>query len=465
MEEIKIENLTFTYPQRLLPAICDINLSINAGEFIVLCGKSGCGKSTLLRCLKPIISPHGKRSGAVIFEGADINRLSQREQAEKIGFVLQNPDNQIVCDKVWHELAFGLESLSYRTEEIRARVAEMASYFGIQNWFYKNVSELSGGQKQLLNLAAVMVMQPSVLILDEPTSQLDPIAAHDFLQTVSRINKELGTTVILSEHRLEEAFPLADRAVVMEDGKISACGTPAEVGKSLAKSGSDMLAALPTPMKVYFASGSTLPCPVTVRDGRKWLSQTEICRDIHFEDREPECGNAAVTVKDVWFRYEKNLPDILKGLTFTVREGEFYAIAGGNGAGKTTALSVICGINKPYRGQVNIPDGKRVAALPQNPQDLFSRKTVRLDIANAAGGKDEKRIESVMAFCGLESLADNHPYDLSGGEQQRAALAMVLLQNPDVLILDEPTKGLDAHFKEKLDRVKVKYGLAESLAD
>ncbi|MDD6214315.1 MAG: ATP-binding cassette domain-containing protein [Firmicutes bacterium] len=450
MEEIKIENLTFAYPQRSFPAICNINLSINPGEFVVLCGRSGCGKSTLLRCLKPIISPHGKRSGVVLFEGSDIKELSQRVQAEKIGFVLQNPDNQIVCDKVWHELAFGLESLAYPTEEIRVRVAEMASYFGIQNWYHKNVSELSGGEKQLLNLAAVMVMQPSVLILDEPTSQLDPIASHDFLQTVSRINKELGTTVILSEHRLEEAFPLADRVVVMENGKIFAQGTPEEVGRSLAESGSDMLAALPTPMRVYFASGSTLPCPVTVRDGRKWLSQTEMSGNISFEDREQERGDAAVTVKDVWFRYEKNLPDVLKGLTFTVDEGEFYAIVGGNGAGKTTAMSVICGINKPYCGQVSVADGKRVAALPQNPQDLFSRKTIRLDLADAAGEKDDSRVERVMEFCGLDSLADMHPYDLSGGEQQRAALAMVLLQDPDILILDEPTKGLDANFKVKL---------------
>ncbi|MCQ2560578.1 MAG: energy-coupling factor ABC transporter ATP-binding protein, partial [Clostridia bacterium] len=171
----EIKNLTFCYPEREDSAIKDLNLDIAAGEFLLLCGPSGCGKSTLLRQFKSDLAPHGKTEGQVLFEGRLLSEVDRRTQSSRIGFVQQSPDNQIVTDKVWHELAFGLESLGYSTPDIRRKVAEMASFFGIQNWFYKDVTELSGGQKQLLNLASVMTMQPSVLILDEPTSQLDPI--------------------------------------------------------------------------------------------------------------------------------------------------------------------------------------------------------------------------------------------------------------------------------------------------
>ena len=209
MELFAIKHLNFAYPEQAKNAISDFSLSVRPGEFLVVCGPSGCGKSTLLRQLKTVLAPHGRRSGQILFDGKNLDELSQREQAEKIGFVQQSPENQIVTDKVWHELAFGLESLGYDTPTIRRRVAEMASFFGIQTWFYKSVTELSGGQKQLLNLASVMLLQPKVLILDEPTSQLDPIAASDFLATLGKINRELGTTIILTEHRLEEAFSWA----------------------------------------------------------------------------------------------------------------------------------------------------------------------------------------------------------------------------------------------------------------
>lgn len=452
MEEIKIQALTFTYPAQQIPALQDIHLEINAGDFVVICGKSGCGKSTLLRQLKPLLAPHGEQSGEIRFRGKNIHTLSQREQAEKIGFVLQNAENQIVCDKVWHELAFGLESLSYSNAEIRARVAEMASFFGIRDWFYKNVCELSGGQKQLLNLASVMVMQPSVLILDEPTGQLDPIAAHDFLETLFRINQELGTTIILSEHRLEDALPLADQVVVMENGKIIARDTPEKIGKILKDCGNEMLDALPTPMRVYYSVSDGVPCPITVRDGKNWLSTMKINSDLSF-DTPPFAPSTPpiLEIHDAWFRYEKDLPDILRGFSLKIFENEFYAIVGGNGAGKSTALSVIAGIHQPYRGTLKNADGKRIAALPQNPQSLFSRKTVELDLRDMLPNtQSDEELRRVIQFCKLENLTDRHPYDLSGGEQQRVALAMVLLKNPDILILDEPTKGLDAHFKDKL---------------
>ncbi len=224
MELFTINHLSFAYPEQEKYAISGLTLSVRPGEFLVLCGPSGCGKSTLLRQLKTVLAPHGRRSGEILFDGKKLDELSQREQAEKIGFVQQSPENQIATDKVWHELAFGLESLGYDTQTIRRRVAEMASFFGIQTWFYKPVTELSGGQKQLLNLASVMVLQPKVLILDEPTSQLDPIAASDFLATLGKINRELGTTIILTEHRLEEAFGFASRVAVMDGGKLLCTG-------------------------------------------------------------------------------------------------------------------------------------------------------------------------------------------------------------------------------------------------
>lgn len=454
VEKIKIKNLIFSYPNSEKTALNDINLTINQGEFVTICGKSGCGKSTLLRHLKPILTPHGKTSGEIYFDGKSIYDLSDREQAENIGFVMQNPDNQIVTDKVWHELVFGLESLGINSAEIRSKAAEMASFFGIQNWFYENVANLSGGQKQILNLASVMVMNPTLLLLDEPSSQLDPISAHDFFTMLERINTELGVTIILSEHNLSEVFPLSDKVVVMEDGKITAENTPYKIGEELKQN--SMFAALPTPTKIYYSLGNNSGnCPITIRDGHKWLEKQQINEHFEFKSEKNRINTEPILeLKDVWFRYEKNSDDILKGLSFKVHENEFYAIVGGNGVGKSTALSVISKINKPYRGKVFINDDTKVAVMPQNPQSLFLKKSVLEELYDAVFDVEkEKRkneIEYVIKLCELDNLLENHPYDLSGGEQQRVALAKILLRKLDLLVLDEPTKGLDACFKRKL---------------
>ena len=470
MAHFQIKDLSFSYPTaKGKKSLEGVSLSIEKGEYIVLCGKSGSGKTTLLRQLKSVLAPHGKKTGEILFNGTPIEKVSQRDQSAKIGYVMQNPDDQIVTDKVWHELAFGLESLGCDQKTMRARVAEMACYFGIQDWFHREVANLSGGQKQLLNLASIMAMQPEVLILDEPTSQLDPIAASDFLNTVRKINIELGTTVIITEHRLEDIFPYADRAIVMDDGKVIADDTPRNIGKLLYEQKNDMFAAMPTPIRVFYGAGGNGDCPLTVREGRTWLSKTypePMVNILPAEELDDEIEKPALSLKELWFRYEKDSPDVLRGVSAEVPTGTLYAIVGGNGAGKSTTLKAVCGICKPYHGKVKV-FGKPVekyksaelfggclAMLPQDPKSLFVKKTVREDLAEMT--KDEKRIAEIAAVCEIESLLSSHPYDLSGGEQQRSALAKVLLTNPKLLLLDEPTKGIDSFFKEKLATILCK---------
>ena len=462
MAHFQIQNLSFSYPDGRRDSLKDISFSIEKGEYVVLCGKSGSGKTTLLKHLKSALTPFGQRSGQILFNGTALTDLPQQVQAAKIGYVMQNPDDQIVTDKVWHELAFGLESLGCDQTTMRARVAEMACYFGIQDWFHRDVCNLSGGQKQLLNLASIMAMQPEVLILDEPTSQLDPIAASDFLNTVRKINIELGTTVIITEHRMEDIFPYADRAIVMDSGRVIADDTPRNIGQLLWQQKNDMFAAMPTPVRVFYGADGQGNCPLTVREGRNWLSKC-------FPDGTPipvlpaeapsPVRESALSLKELWFRYEKDSPDILRGVTAEVPVGSIFAIVGGNGAGKSTTLKAICGINKPYRGKVKL-FGKPVShyksdlfrgwvsMLPQDPRSLFVKATVREELNEMT--KDAAKITEIAALCEITHLLDSHPYDLSGGEQQRAALAKVLLTNPKLLLLDEPTKGIDSFFKEKL---------------
>ncbi len=465
MAAYQIENLTFSYPLAQKKALEQVSFSVEPGEFLLLCGKSGCGKSTLLRHLKTVLTPHGQRNGQILYNGRRLEDVDFRTQSSEIGFVMQNPENQIVTDKVWHELAFGLESLGLSSETIRLRVAEMANFFGIQTWFHKSVTELSGGQKQLLNLAAVMAMHPEVLILDEPTSQLDPIAAAEFLETVKKINREIGTTVILSEHRLEEVFPLSDRVLVIEEGRIAAYGSPEKAARQLREVRSSMVKALPAPIRIHAELQSQAPCPITVRDGRRFLEREyPEKRGVLLPEKEMPETLAVLELREIWFRYQKDGGDVLRDLSLKVPSGRLCAIVGGNGAGKSTMLSVLCGIRKPYRGKVLYGGRpckekpiaeKEICMLPQDPQTLFVKKTVRLDLEETLAERrisKEKREELLQYVTGVTEISpflDRHPYDLSGGEQQRTALAKVLLLEPEILLLDEPTKGMDAPYKEQ----------------
>ena len=454
MESYSFKNVDFTYPEGEKKTLRNISFTVQQGEFVIFCGPSGCGKSTLLRHLKSCLTPHGLFSGEIRYQGKLLCDMSQREQAQQIGFVLQSPENQVVTDKVWHELAFGLESLGYDTPTIRRRVAEIAAFFGIENWFYKNVTELSGGQKQLLSLASVMAMQPSVLVLDEPTAQLDPIAAADFLALLGKINRELGTTILLTEHRLEEAFPFATRIIVMESGAVVCDDKPENVGLQLKDKGSGMFLAMPTAMRVWAAVETKLPCPMTVRDGNDFMAQRS-AEQAFLPLNKPvlPAYSPEITLEcdDLWFRYEKDSPDVVKGFSLKLQKGEFYAILGGNGAGKSTTLKVISGLRAAYRGDVHL-HGKP-GHLPQNPQTLFVKRTVREDLYEVFRGRkipkeqQDEEVARIVELCGLREFLDRHPYDISGGEQQRAALAKVLLTQPEILLLDEPTKGFDAEFK------------------
>ncbi|WP_062199309.1 ABC transporter ATP-binding protein [Massilibacterium senegalense] len=477
MEIIKVEDLNFSYPQQKVPSITNVTFSIQEGEFVVICGESGSGKTTLLKLLKRELTPHGNKTGEIYYKGKKIEELDERTSASEIGYVMQNPENQIVTDKVWHELAFGLENIGVPTSVIRRRVGEIANFFGIHSWFRKKTTELSGGQKQLLNLASIMVMQPQVLILDEPTSQLDPIAASDFIATLQKLNRDLGLTIILVEHRLEEVLSLSDRVIVIENGAIIANEKPKYIGTRLKQINEThkMLKALPSAMRIFNALQLEGKSPLTIRDGREFLKK-HFKMDIEtlhkpFSNQQKSSNEKVLQFKNVWFRYERDLPDVIMGANLEVEKGEVVSILGGNGSGKTTLLTLMAGQNRAYKGNILIK-GKKIkgykgkelykhnlALLPQDPQSLFLKSTVKEDyeeISKVMGyTKKEmnKSIQETAEMLSINHLLEKHPYDLSGGEQQKVALGKVLLLKPKILLLDEPTKGMDAFSKKNLQNI------------
>ncbi|MBR1554466.1 MAG: ATP-binding cassette domain-containing protein [Oscillospiraceae bacterium] len=458
MEILTVKNLNFTYPLCQEKALDEISFSVHRGELLVLCGATGSGKSTLLQMLKPELTPTGRKSGEIFLKQKNLDSLTETESASAIGYVMQKPEQQIVTDKVWHELAFGLENLHLSQNVIARRVAEMASYFGIGAWYDRNTAELSGGQKQLLNLASVMTMQPELLILDEPTAQLDPIAASEFLSVIKKLNQDLGLTVILTEHRLEEAIPLCDRLMIMQNGRILTIAPPRQAILSV-RNHPDLLYAMPAASRLFLALECEDICPLTVREGRELMQKYHknhagTLPEILYQ----HSGVPALEFQEVYFRYERHSPDILQGVNLTVYEQEIFCILGENGSGKSTCLKTAANLLKIYSGNIKV-FGKKLKAyrgnelyqnclamLPQDVQTVFLKNTVREEFQDAG---------TELAFLPFdaEKLLERHPYDLSGGEQQLAALAKVLAAHPKILLLDEPTKGIDAAAKQKIIQV------------
>ena len=475
MEILNVENLNFKYPKTEKYVVDGVNFHVNEGDFVVLCGPTGSGKSTLLKLLKPEITPLGEKKGHVRLFNEEIDRDIEEKKikASRIGYVCQNPKEQAVTDKVWHELAFGLENMGLPQSVMGAGIAEMASYFGIEDWYEKRVDELSGGQLQILNLASVMVMNPDILILDEPTAQLDPIAASEFLMTLKKLNNDFALTVIIAEHRLEELVPVCDRLLIMDDGKLISNGSPKDILNSMDPA-SEIFDALPSAYRIYKGLNCNIDTepPITIREGRDYLT-----KHLHESKKSPalpdrkntgttgvkekkSANDPALEFRDVSLRYEKELPDALKDLSFTVQKAEIFCILGGNGSGKTTALCATAGLIKPYEGNIKV-FGKKLkeykngslynkclSMLPQDVQTLFLHNTVREEF------ESRKALDKLKDFpFDISYLMDRHPYDISGGEQQLVALALVLITDPKIILLDEPTKGLDAFRKKNLAEI------------
>lgn len=538
MAYVELKNVSFIYNGETEPALCHTDISLERGEILLLVGSSGCGKTTLLRLLKPQLRPEGRTFGQILLDGRDITNgiythfssalshpntpehpSSPSSSAMEIGYVSQNPEDQAVTDTVAHELAFGLESAGMEPGAIRRRIGEICGFFGLGELYGKKMSELSGGEVQLVELAAAMAGDPKLLLLDEPTSQLDPIAAGEFLSALRRLNEELGVTIIIAEHRLEDILPMADKVAVMtSSGNISFFGTPRRLSAMMidntAESPEGLYAvrsAMPSAVRIYADLESakdvtqkhkdpqqTENCPLTVREGQKFIeknflfSNIENTTEANFpeqfkKNKKRDTDNAwrdtAIDLRNVCFRYDRDLPDVLYGLDLSIREGEIFGIIGGNGAGKTTLMGVIAGLDKPYRGKRHV--NGRTACLPQDPRMIFTCDTVAEDLIAAArigvgSGEDKNKspdhstagnvikgkaddkvnapddlliANAVMAAVkkfGIGRLARRHPYDLSGGERQKAALAKLLLTGAEILLLDEPTSGLDAKSKHML---------------
>lgn len=445
MEIANVKALSFTYNGADEQVLSSVDLKVGSGELILICGASGSGKSTLLRQLKPCIAPSGKRSGEITLFGKDISELTDREQAERIGFVGQDPESMIVTDTVWHELAFSLESLGADNGTIKRRTAEMAEFFGMTDCFRRSTATLSGGQKQLLSLASAMTTRPELMILDEPSSRLDPIAAGEFFAAVGRIKRELGTAVIVSEHRLEEVLPIADRLIMLDKGRIICDIEPAKITSEIIPE--ELYFMLPVSVRVWLSCRGEGTCPVSTSEGRNWLLMAPKRTDNIVHEHTDLNDATALRLKDITFRYEKSSPNVLDSLSLEVKKGSSLCILGGNGSGKSTLLSVICGLRKPLSGKIEL-FANRAAMIPQEPASLFVRDRLWDDLREVCS--DEKKLTETVELMELGQLLERHPHDLSGGELQRAAIAKLLLTEPSVILLDEPTKGMDAVFKHRL---------------
>lgn len=497
MALLQFDRVNFRYPEGEKQILQSVSFEIMRGEFVLLCGASGCGKTTLLRHILKSQIPVGNGDGEMLFDGESVERMPDEEAARRISYVGQDPDASIITDTVWQELAFGLESLGTPVEQMRKRTAEIAEYFGLGKLFRRSTAELSGGQKQLLQLAAAMVTQPELLVLDEPTSQLDPIGAGRFLDTLVKLNRDFGVTILMSEQRLEGVLSLADKVLVMEEGQVNTCA-PGECGILLHEKQSAVYPALPVASRVAIQWKECRSVPITVREGQIWL-QDQLTKNngnakdsipvrndktnqrtavIRASDRQkpdsPDNGgvcveekvghafhggtgkgkeNIVVHAKNIFYAYHKGEP-VIREFNWKLDKGSIYGILGSNGSGKSTLLKLLAGIYKPQRGK--IVSKARIVYLPQNPKAVFCDLSVEEELAGfllrKGVGREEilAKVEEMLTYMELTQVRRQHPYDLSGGQAQRLAIAKALLTDPEILLLDEPTKGLDAAFKAAL---------------
>lgn len=449
MSIIEINSLSFTYAGATKPAVSNVSLNINSGEITLVAGRSGSGKSTLLSLLKPEIRGEGQMRGSILLEGKVMPSITTRETVASIGYMNQNPEAQIVTDKVYRELTYGLENLGLSPEEIMSRCAEISAFLGISHLFRKNTWELSGGQKQVINLASLLVMEPKVLLLDEPTSRLDPVSAEEFLYMLQRVKNEFGTAVLLAEHDWDKVVHLSDKMCLMESGELTAVGTPRQVMQQL-KQGENGT----TAWRLWKGSGEKGSCPLGLNETMDYVKNV-LPRSA--KEHTPVClsGEVVLKCKDLWYRHTKSQDYVLRGIDLSLKKGEFQCIMGANGSGKSSLLRAI---SQGEKGIV-IARGNRVGKLPQDVTELFLHSTVRetlehvLEIMDIRGEERQETIDVISRDLDIAHLLDKNPLKISGGEQKRVALAKVLLARPHILLLDEPTGSLDA--KGRQDLIKV----------
>lgn len=439
---LALRDLSFTHAMGKSPALQHVSLEIWEGDFLVLCGASGSGKSTLLELLKQDIAPCGTLLG----------KIETAPAAREAAIVFQNPEAQLLTTSVLNDLALPMENHGLPPQLMRRRMAETVSFFGLEELLHRAPERLSGGEKQMVSLCAALMEQPKLLLLDEPSAQLDPIAARAFFDMLRRVHTELGVTVVLAEHRLDEAAALANRIMLLESGTIRYVGAPEEVFQNIWHEHDK--AFLPFLPQVPLCA---LAIDETARPALTPPQLRERCRPfIHAASNteEPEAdglpaGKPVLEFRDVCFSYERG-GAVLRNLRLTLHENETLCLLGGNGSGKSTLLKLAAGLLAPRAGRVKHGGDLRIGYLPQSLQACFLADTLAeaLEDSRKKGGRTREELQRLADAFSLTSLLNRHPYDLSGGEQQRAAFASLLLRRPEVLLLDEPTKGIDPAAKQ-----------------
>lgn len=438
----EINNLTFRYMLSDKNSLENVSLKINEGKITLIVGASGSGKTTLLRHLKKELIPKGKRSGEILYEDQKLESLENIRSVKEIGYLFQDPSKQMVMDTVWHEIAFGLENIGMPYEQMKRTVAEIVNYFDLQKIYHENTENLSGGQKQLVNLAAIMAVHPKVLILDEPTAQLDPTARKDFLVMLGKLHKEFGLTIIITSHNLEDVMEMSDQCVILDHGKVIESGRPEEIAANLQRRQHPFEQSLPQILRLEekFQIKPTFSMEAV---------RNEICKKKYQLIKRNKLPTKKVfEITHLYAGYEKK-KDVLSNLSIEIMQGEIFAIVGANGSGKSTLLSCIAGQMK-YDGKIKCK--KKIAYMPQDPTLLFVKDQLLEDLLEMGVDKIEK-IQKLLVMAGLEEEQRTHPYDLSGGQQQMAALIKVLLSEPEILLLDEPTKGMDREHSRKFGKL------------